>query len=125
MTALAWATLPSATSQSPAAPCQVHRPLQPDQQLLLVTGSSDGCVRLHRQTARALGDARIGGRGAMLSCDLMHLHRTLHDVDLLGVTCVSVKPAACSTQGKSVLWTAAVSALLPQCSCTTAEIDCL
>ena len=136
VTAVAWATFPP--TQPPAsdtAPQHNPQPTrhtgpqtqgtqsqlqqQPASQLMLVTGSSAGCLRLpgqsveapvtaqlgkggavHGQSVEAPATAQMGKAGAMLRSDLMQLHRTLHDVDLLGVTCVSVKPTAAISTGQ-------------------------
>ena len=107
ITALAWAALPtpaSPPSPPPQAPDQQHHPhqhLQAQEQLLLFSGSSDGCVRVHGQCVEALGKAEVPpGAGALLKGDLMQLRKTLHEVDLLEVTCLSVKPSEVVESGK-------------------------
>ena len=100
VTALAWASL-AAPSSPPTASDNRHtlqqqQHLQPQDKLLLFTGSSDGCVRLHGQLVEALGRVEVQGAGVLLGGNPMQLHKTLHEVDLRGVTCLSVKPADAS-----------------------------
>ena len=97
VTCLAWAISPQQTSPT-SPPSQSPLPgLGSPQvsQLLLFSGSSDGCVGLHSQSVQHLGRAVLSSApGGLLQPGLMQLRETLHDVDLLGVTCMSVKANA-------------------------------
>lgn len=91
ITALSWASLPH---QAPTdTPVQPHSqgPPQGRDQLLLFSGGSDGCVRLHAQSVESLGAVQMQCQGQLLQDNLMQLDKTLHPVDLLGVTCFAVK----------------------------------
>ena len=98
MTALTWAALPESDAATAVAG---QPPLQGPQQQRLQPGSSDGCLRLHGQSVGALGLAKRSNGGSVLkNAGFMHLHKTLHDVDLLGVTCLSVKATVPTSPGE-------------------------
>ena len=94
ITALSWASLRCPPPQD--TPAQSHRQAWPQgrDQLLLFSGSSDGCVRLHAQSVEALGAAELQSQGQLLQGGLMPLSKTLHPADLLSVTCLAVKSAS-------------------------------
>ena len=90
-------------SQTPAGgppPSRGHPLLQGKDQLLLISGSSDGCVRLHTQSVEAVDAAKMPTAGQLLEGGLLWFCNTLHDVDLLGVTCLAVKQHADARIGK-------------------------
>lgn len=97
--ALTWASLPGQAPADPSGQPQGQTPPQGKDQLLLFSGSSDGCVRVHAQSVEALSAAQVQSRGAQLQGDLMQLGKTLHPADLLGVTCLAVKRATSSQTG--------------------------
>lgn len=68
-------------------------------QLLLFSGSSAGCVALHAQSVQALGEAQMQPQGRLIQGDLMPGRKTLHPVDLLGVTCLAVKRVSSTPSG--------------------------
>lgn len=101
VSALSWAASPAPPSPPPSPPShQPHDHLHQQDELLLISGSSDGCLRLHSQSVRALGAAKGQGAGALLGGEVLQLRKTLHEVDLLGVTCVSVKLAEATSVGE-------------------------
>jgi len=104
VTALSWASMPtlsSSSSSSSSHPEQHHHAqLQQQDQLLLITGSSDGCFRLHSQSVESLGAATAQSAGALVEGEVMQLRKTLHEADLLGVTCLTVKLREASSSGK-------------------------
>lgn len=94
ITALSWGSLPH---QPPLdTPPQPHSQALPQgrHQLLLFSGSSDGCVRLHAQSVDTLGAAQMQTQGQLLQGNLMPQRQTLHPADLLGVACLAVKRAS-------------------------------
>lgn len=95
VTCLAWAVTP------PSPPLQGQgSPPSSNTQLLLFSGSSDGCLRLHTQSVTHLGKALAGDApGGLLQKDLMQRQETVHEADLLGVTCMDVK----ASHGNSAL----------------------
>lgn len=104
VTALSWASMPtlSSSSSSPSSHPEQHHhaQLQQQDQLLLITGSSDGCLRLHSQSVESLGEATVQSAGTLVEGELMQLRKTLHEADLLGVTCLTVKLCEASSSGK-------------------------
>lgn len=110
VTALSWAAMPTLSSSSSLSPPSSPSPSHPEQhhhaqlqqqdQLLLITGSSDGCLRLHSQSVERLGEATVQSAGALVDGELMQLRKTLHEADLLGTTCLSVKLHEASSSGK-------------------------
>jgi len=104
VTALSWAAMPnlssSSSSSSPSSQPEQHHHHQQQDQLLLITGSSDGCLRLHSQSAKSLGAATVQSAGALVEGELMQLRKTLHEADLLGVTCLTVKLCEAASSGK-------------------------
>ncbi|DBA85227.1 TPA: hypothetical protein ACH3X2_005930 [Trebouxia sp. C0005] len=117
VTALSWAAMPTLSSSSSLSPPSSPSPSHPEQhhhaqlqqqdQLLLITGSSDGCLRLHSQSVERLGEATVQSAGALVDGELMQLRKTLHEADLLGTTCLSVKLHEASSSGQSELLVAA------------------
>lgn len=86
---------PSSTQSDPPAGDLGSLLFASDRELLLFSGSSDGCVRLHTQSLQHLGRAVAGdGPAGLVQQGLMHLQETLHEVDLLGVTCLAVRASA-------------------------------
>ncbi|KAL0042386.1 hypothetical protein WJX77_010878 [Trebouxia sp. C0004] len=63
--------------------------------------------RLHSQSVQSLGEATVQSAGALLEGELMQLRKTLHEADLLGVTCLSVKLHKAPTSGQPELLVAA------------------
>jgi len=104
VTALSWAAMPnlssSSSSSSPSSQPEQHHHHQQQDQLLLITGSSDGCLRLHSQSVESLGEATVQSAGALVEGEQMQLRKTLHEADLLGVTCLAVKLREASSSGK-------------------------
>ncbi len=107
VTALSWAAMPTLSSSSSSSPPSSSHPeqhhhaqLQQQDQLLLITGSSDGCLRLHSQSVESLGEATVQSAGALVEGEQMQLRKTLHEADLLGVTCLAVKLREASSSGK-------------------------
>lgn len=91
--ALSWASLPGQAPADPPGQAPSQTLPQGKDQLLLFSGSSDGCVRVHAQAVEALGAAQLPSQGGLLQGDLMQLGKTLHPADLLCVTCLAVKRA--------------------------------
>ena len=107
VTALSWAAMPSVASSSSSLPPPSsypeqhhHNQLQQQDQLLLITGSSDGCLRLHSQSVQSLGAATVQSAGGLVEGELMQLRKTLHEADLLGVTCLAVKLREAPSSGQ-------------------------
>ncbi len=103
VTALSWAAMStpsSSSSSSPSSHPKQHHQHQQQHQLLLITGSSDGCLRLHSQSIESLGAATAQSAGALVEGEVMQLRKTLLEADLLGVTCLSVKMREASSSGK-------------------------
>ena len=94
VTTLSWASLPHQPPQD--TPAQPHGQTLPQgrDQLLLFSGSSNGCVRLHAQSVESLGGAGMQCQGQLLQGNLMPSSKTLHPADLMGVTCLAVKRAS-------------------------------
>lgn len=92
ITALSWASMPDLlTPTATLTQPQRHTLLQGNDHLVLFSGSSDGCVRLHAQSVDSMGTAQMQSPGQLLKGGLMQPHKTIHKVDLLGVTCLAVK----------------------------------
>jgi len=137
VTALTWAAMQTLSSSSPSSsspsspssshPEQHHQAqLQQQDQLLLITGSSDGCLRLHSQSVQSLGPATVQSAGGLVEGELMQLHKTLHEADLLGVTCLTVKLCEASSSGKLPLfWISPDQGDRIEFDATTASLLCM
>lgn len=98
ITALALQSVPATDAQANLC---CDRGGQP-KQVMLVTGCSDGSVRLHVQDTKHLAQCKgISEGGPSLSPDLFLPARLVQPADLYGVTCLALKHAPAGDAGKA------------------------